>query len=66
MKIDIFYHDKFKFSFERDLSEIYLDRIKSIPKIRTLNQIYAPKSTQKKATTTTPGAPGGAQGAIFI
>ena len=32
MKIDIFYHDKFKFSFERDLSEIYLERLKSIPK----------------------------------
>ena len=32
MKIDVFYHDKFKFSFERDLSIIYLDRLKSIPK----------------------------------
>ena len=32
MKIDIFYHDKFKFSFEKDLSEIYLERLKSISK----------------------------------
>ena len=32
MKIDIFYHDKFKFSFEKDLAEIYLKRLKSIPK----------------------------------
>ena len=32
MKINIYYHDKFKFSFEKDLSEIYLKRLKSIPK----------------------------------
>lgn len=32
MKIDIYYHDKFKFSFEKDLAEIYFERLKSIPK----------------------------------
>ena len=32
MKIDIYYHDKFKFSFEKDLAEIYFERLKSLPK----------------------------------
>ena len=32
MKIDIYYHDKFKFSFEKELSEIYIKRLNSISK----------------------------------
>jgi 23S rRNA (pseudouridine1915-N3)-methyltransferase len=32
MKIDIYYHDKFKFSFEKNLAEIYFERLKSLPK----------------------------------
>jgi 23S rRNA (pseudouridine1915-N3)-methyltransferase len=49
MKIDIFYHDKFKFSFERDLSEIYLDRIKSIPK-SIISSINCKKINTKELT----------------
>ena len=49
MKIDIFYHDKFKFSFERDLSEIYLERIKSIPK-SIISSINCKKINTKELT----------------
>ena len=49
MKIDIFYHDKFKFSFERDLSEIYLDRIKSTPK-SIISSINCKKINTKELT----------------
>jgi len=49
MKIDIFYHDKFKFSFERDLSEIYLDRVKSIPK-SIISSINCKKINTKELT----------------
>ena len=49
MKIDIFYHDKFKFSFERDLSEIYLERLKSIPK-GIISSINCKKINTKELT----------------
>tara|TARA_B100000902_G_C26850030_1_gene687729 strand:+ start:133 stop:570 length:438 start_codon:yes stop_codon:yes gene_type:complete len=49
MKIDIFYHDKFKFSFEKDLSAIYLDRLKSIPK-NIISSINCKKINTKELT----------------
>ena len=49
MKIDIFYHDKFKFSFEKDLSAIYLDRLKSIPK-SIISSINCKKINTKELT----------------
>tara|TARA_Y100000389_G_scaffold135683_1_gene133208 strand:+ start:961 stop:1398 length:438 start_codon:yes stop_codon:yes gene_type:complete len=49
MKIDIFYHDKFKFSFERDLSEIYIERLKSIPK-GIISSINCKKINTKELT----------------
>ena len=49
MKIDIFYRDKFKFSFERHLSEVYLERIKSIPK-SIISSINCKKINTKELT----------------
>ena len=49
MKIDIYYHDKFKFSFENDLSKIYLERLKGIPK-SIISSVNCKKINTKELT----------------
>ena len=49
MKIDIYYHDKFKFSFEKDLAEIYLERLKGTPK-SIISSVNCKKINTKELT----------------
>ena len=46
MKIDIFFHDKFKFSFEKNLSEIYFKRLEKLPK-NIISSIHSKKINNK-------------------